>query len=890
MSRFLFYLRYAARNLYRERRWTTFAIFSIAAGVAAVVALRSLGLAIGDSLIDNVRRTLHGDILFSSSGNSPFAALGDREWNTFRAENVLNLQTWVEDQGGTMSAYVEASNFQVTRVDDVSVGRPQFISLFLIDPQTYPADGDMLALDPPRVPLRELFTGGFDIVISRNLAESEGLAIGDSVRVTGTTQEFMVRGIVGTENEANIQNIFASFFGFAYVDVAHAALLQINPLPNRISVALPLGTDIEAALQAMPDPDYRSVRTAPGDIQSYQQIADLLADYIVLLGLGALLIGGVGIINTMLVLVRRRTEEIAALKTFGLKGHQVASIFLAEAFLLGVAGTLVGCTLGVVLSGAVNRYGEAFLQQPLRWRLYPDAIVYGAVLGMATTLIFGLIPVLLTLRVRPAIILRPNETHIPTMGVLQSLLALLFMVVSIGLIVGQIIQNWLIGMIGMAVTLALLGVLVLLMWVVVWLVGKVPTFGSVDLRLALRNLSTRRLRTATTLLALSAGMFALSSIAVVGQGASELIRLQFSQSLGGNVLVFSVGSFIAPDLAQDVLDAQLAALGGVQYNTENALYGGRILLVDGQEVEIVMPSVSRRDQNGDGRPDPSVGLRTRRGPIPLNMLMRETNNPHLTSGTLLEGRDLTPEDRGRQVMVVAQGFGTPQSFAMQQISVYPGAMVTLEVEGRQYEFEVVGVISQLGVNFGAAFIPPGSLGSVEPNFRFNVLQVSDQNLNQTLLDLSTMPFVFSLDITFIDGLLTRLINQLAAIPTVVGLLSLLAAATIMANTVALATLERRRQIGILKAVGLKGNRVLWIMLLENTLIGILGAVMGIGLAALFMLVGTALSAGLALAIPRDARLTVLALALAALVIAWIATILSARVAIKERVLNVLRYE
>lgn len=49
--------------------------------------------------------------------------------------------------------------------------------------------------------------------------------------------------------------------------------------------------------------------------------------------------------------------------------------------------------------------------------------------------------------------------------------------------------------------------------------------------------------------------------------------------------------------------------------------------------------------------------------------------------------------------------------------------------------------------------------------------------------MSKVPLVFAIDVSFIDGLLKRLIDQLAAIPTIVGILSLIAAAVIMANTV-----------------------------------------------------------------------------------------------------------
>ena len=147
---------------------------------------------------------------------------------------------------------------------------------------------------------------------------------------------------------------------------------------------------------------------------------------------------------------------------------------------------------------------------------------------------------------------------------------------------------------------------------------------------------------------------------------------------------------------------------------------------------------------------------------------------------------------------------------------------------KELSFQVVGIAPGSGrVSFGKLFVPPGSTRG-SPEIQFNVLQVDPAHLNPTLLKLSENPLVFALDITFIDGLLKRLIDQFAAIPTVVGLLSLLAAAVAMANTVSLQTLERRRQIGVLKAVGLKGRRVLLIMLLENTMVGLLGGLIGHG--------------------------------------------------------------
>src|SRR5690606_34262365 len=283
-----------------------------------------------------------------------------------------------------------------------------------------------------------------------------------------------------------------------------------------------------------------------------------------------------------LVMVGRRTNEIAALKTFGLKGRQVAALFLSEAFLLGLMGSVVGTIVGTLMSGIVNQYGEAFLQQRLPLRFYPEAALFGVALGIVVTMVFGILPVLTANRVRPAIILRPNETYVPAAGCLHSLIALVLVVVVIGSVAGQILGSIPFGIIGVAVTLLILGVLVGVMWIIVWVVSHLPSFGVVDLRLALRNLTARRIRTATTLLALSAGMFALSSISFVGAGTRELLQFQLTQNFGGNVLVFPLLGLVSQQLGQSVLDAQLSGIEGVSYNTRLSIYSGRLRMVNGE--------------------------------------------------------------------------------------------------------------------------------------------------------------------------------------------------------------------------------------------------------------------------------------------------------------------
>ena len=893
MGRIFFYFRYAYQNLRGSGRWTTFAILSVAAGVATVVALRSLGLAIGDSLLVNLRELNRGDVTIRTVGSGPFAFTvnqGEFEGRVFSIRDIDRIREKVDEYGGVFAAYSLYNNVQIKPFGEEAGNRPQFVSTFFINPDTFQIGREVLTSDPPGVPISTLLAEGLQVVISQNLADEHNLRVGDPVRVTGTEEPFTVAGIVPTEVESSISNIAASFFGFAYIHENLAPIMQLNPDPNHISIVLPDGTSADTIRQLGLElwwlrSGVFSMNTTPDLLERNTEVADLLGRFIVVMGLGALLIGGVGIVNTMLVIVGRRALEIASLKTFGMKRYQIALLFSTEAFLLGIMGSALGAVIGLVLSVVVNEYGEALIQQKLTWRFHPEAVVFGFGMGMVVTMIFGVLPVLIAARVRPAIILRPNQSHIPRTSLLEIALSAIVLVLVLGFIAGQIVgplfvrvlderaPNYMLtGMVIVGVTLLILAMLVGVMWLVVWLVSRLPAFGNVDLRLALRNMTARRVRTATTLLALSAGMFALSSISFFGLGARQIVQFQFAETLGGNVMVVPL---VRQQLGQTLVDILLRLQDDIDYNTSMGAFFARLEEVNGEP--FFLP-----EQNRPG--------------VTLPLVVRETEKTDLRSGVLLAGRDLGPEDAGQPVIVLSQQSlveAAVRDFTLDDLGVGVGSAVQMRINDQRYTFEVVGIVSganQVVPNFGGAFLPPGILNLETSTVRFNVLDVSAENVDRVLTNLSSVPLLLAVDVSFIDSLMTRLINQMSAIPTLVGVLSLGAAAVIMGNTVSLATLERRRQIGVLKAMGLKRQRVMRVMLLENVVIGLLGGLLGIAISALGVGLMTALGTGVPVPVPEEARPVAVGLLLASVGIAWLATVLSARVTVNERVARVLRYE
>lgn len=904
-NRMIFYFTYSLRNIQRGGRWTILAIFCIAAGVATVVALRGLGLSIAESLLSTVREDNKGDIIIQrDTDNGPDFALtmGSEEVSFFTENEVQSFQSYATDNNLEMSAFTSGGAVQISGQSGGQIITSQFSVTYLVDPDSYPVIGTVRVIEPQGLEFSELFSGDAEIVISENMAQSQNLGIGDEVRVARTDEIFIVRGIVGVESEAGINNPFAAFFGFAYLDIEVAQRL-IDPEIgfNRISYAYPEPLTLETAeIEEDAIQDYVNIGRRDTDIDSAAQLLEIredlttvLGDFIVVLGLGALLIGGVGILNTMLVLVRRRTNEIAALKTFGLKGRQIALLFLSEGLLLGLIGSAIGCVAGILLGGFVNQFGEQFIQQNLTWSIYPEALLYGITLGMATTIIFGIAPILTALQIRPAIVLRPNEGNFAKLGILQNLILMVVITVLLGLIVGQIVQPtfglgstftaqdaYLWSVIGVASTLAILGILTMILWLLVWFIGKLPAFGFVDLQLALRNMSTQRMRTATTLLALSAGMFALSSITFVGEGTRQLLNDILGNSFGGNVLAIPIQPSFNEQLitfTQNGLNRALEDVEGINGRTVISLYSPELIAFDGEEVgEIEIDESNIFDE-------------TARAPIAWeNFSIWDSDNPEMWDDVfnIVRGRNIGFEDTGQRVLI-----GSVESADALGLDI--GSTVTYRVGRQNIDFTIIGLYDRGSIlGSGGSIVAPDAVAGIAiPIFQFYAYDVESENVAQAVTELSSLisPPTVALDVNVIDSLVARFIAQFAAIPTIVGILSLIAAAVIMANTIALSTLERRRQIGILKAIGLKSKRVLRVMLIESTLIGLLSALLGIGLSQLGLYLFTELT-GQAIPLPRSAQIVALVLVISAVVIAWVSTFLSASVAVRERVMNVLRYE
>lgn len=492
-----FFILHSLRDMGRNRTRTAFALVCVATGVAAVVALRSLGFMVADELTSNLAEMNRGDLRLTATHD--IGNLADRSaqgWIVFSDEAVAAMRSWANREGVDLTvARTNAVSSVRHLVQGGARGTAPVLALF-IEPELYPFYG-AITLDDGRS-LAEAFdenaagrlaariapqvsavaalgaspgagsmglawatyptyriTHARPAVISSNLRRASTLALreGDVLRIGASDVLFVVAGVAPASAETILSTPQTALIDFVYLPFDDLVLLGDRPLPDQVYVKAPLGRDVSALDKSLLATLEGRIRTDDNLDETLSRVsvaaleeqnvetADVIDDMILVMGLSSLLIGGIGIINTMLVVVSRRTLEIAVLKTLGLKAYRVTTLFLIEAALMGLIGSLLGILAGVALSYAVKSVGEEAFSLALVWRLYPEAMLSGLFLGMIITVLFGFLPTLIAGQVRPAIVLRPNEAQMPAAGLLQTLATLIVMIGVLGLLVSSIVDD-----------------------------------------------------------------------------------------------------------------------------------------------------------------------------------------------------------------------------------------------------------------------------------------------------------------------------------------------------------------------------------------------------------------------------------------------------------------
>jgi predicted lysophospholipase L1 biosynthesis ABC-type transport system permease subunit len=150
------------------------------------------------------------------------------------------------------------------------------------------------------------------------------------------------------------------------------------------------------------------IRTVEEDRNNLTETLDRLGNYLGLVALMALLLGGLGVASAVSVFIRRKLDSIAVLRCLGASSGQVFSVYLLQAAGMGLLGSIAGVLGGIVIQQGLPLLLRDFLPVTVSSAPSLRAIGLGLLVGLWVSTIFALLPLLSVRRVPPLAALRPR--------------------------------------------------------------------------------------------------------------------------------------------------------------------------------------------------------------------------------------------------------------------------------------------------------------------------------------------------------------------------------------------------------------------------------------------------------------------------------------------------
>ena len=368
-------LRLALREMRGGLRGFYIFLACIALGTAAIAGVNSVSAAITQAIGTQGRTLLSGDVRFELTNR--FAT--PEELTYFEGLGAVSLSTGLRSMArladGSDQALVEARG-----VDGL-----------------YPLYGTLETA--PQKPAAELFARSGDAygaVVAPLLLDRLGLAVGDEI-LLGTARLKVTATLVREPDAVSEGFGFAPRLLLSEEALRATGLVQTGSLVKnayRIRLAdpaLPLAGIRAAAGKAFPSAGW-SIRTADAAAPSLTDNITRFSQFLTLVGLTALIVGGVGVANAVRAYLDSKRSVIATFKCLGAPASLVALVYLAQIALIAAAGILIGLVAGALMPMVAMRFLEGILPVPAEAALYPSALLLAAFFGLLTALAFAVLP------------------------------------------------------------------------------------------------------------------------------------------------------------------------------------------------------------------------------------------------------------------------------------------------------------------------------------------------------------------------------------------------------------------------------------------------------------------------------------------------------------------
>lgn len=393
----------AFNNLKRRKLRSWLTMIGIFIGIAAVVALISLGQGLQSAITQEFEKLGSDTIIIMLDVFAPPGSITSESLIlTNKDLEFIKGVNGIKDAVGYLGKYG-----QVTYKDETKV---IYIGSINSEDIKFWRESDFFIIEKGRA-----FRKGEKLkaVVGYNSAYSDlwekSIKIGSTVQIEG--EEFKVIGIMEKTGDPNDDNA---------IYIPKETMRKIFEIPEEESMIvakaksgfdpIQVAEDIERKLRKFKGEKEGQetfvVNTSEQLLESFSSIFGIVQAVLIGIAAISLLVGGIGIMNTMYTAVLERTKEIGVMKAIGARNSDILRIFLFEAGLLGIVGGAIGIGIGVIL-GKGTEYLASNMGIDLLKAIFPLPLIIGALLFSFLIGTFsGILPAMQAAKLRPASALR----------------------------------------------------------------------------------------------------------------------------------------------------------------------------------------------------------------------------------------------------------------------------------------------------------------------------------------------------------------------------------------------------------------------------------------------------------------------------------------------------
>ncbi|MBO1416086.1 ABC transporter permease [Streptomyces sp. FH025] len=762
-----------------------------------------------------------GTLVFSDTATGTFSKLFAATASDVSVQPPVPAEDDRQDSDRTPTVPVALAQ-RIAAVPGVrtAVGQVMVGNAILVNPATDklvgPTTGAPTLLgnwtDTPRNPVKitsgHVPQGSGELVLDADTAKKAGLGLGDPIRVDNAAGRHPYT-IVGIATFTTTNPGAA----LAFLDTPTAQQVLLGEQAYTSIEAFGDGSrgndQLKAEALAAVGGGYEIKTAAEQKDQNTKAIGSGL-DFMKYAMLGfagiSLIVGGFLIINTFSMLVAQRTREIGLLRAIGGGRRQVNGSVLVEALILGLLGSTLGVGVGlgvaVGLIKLMNAIGMDLRASDLE--IGPDVFVAGYAVGILITVIAAWIPARRASRIAPMAALRDHGTPAEARSdLVRTVLGLLLTAGGAGLLVlAGTADTMATGgrYLGLGLLLTLIGFVVLgplLATVVIKVLGALlPALFGPSGKLAQRNAMRNPRRTGATAAALMIGLALVIGSSVFSSSAVSSASAQIDRSVGVDYIIAGGHTPVTTEMT----DAVRRTPGIDHVTTQELFKRAKVQLPGGQNAKTDLTAV------------------------PASFFGTDFH-PTVTSGAV--------DSVGRGSLGIGETFAKDHGLKV-------GDRLTVDYGKGRTQVLPVGVVFQKGGLLGdGSFVGLDTLTEVVPAaeqppvWTFFAKASSGADVARTLTALEDAlrqyPQLTIKDQAGYKELVQSQVNSLLyLIYGLVGL-SITVAVLGVVNTLALSVVERTREIGLLRAIGLSRRQLRRMIRLESVVIAVFGAVLGTGL-------------------------------------------------------------